>query len=300
MAITLCTRVCIFAKFSFSEAKSDSAPVAVVNRPARPLTPDIVREDFRLGVQVSQRVGKERSLLRHLPVLLSVLFPFQAHAGHAVLELTQLHGKAFAALPCLLLFSLKPGKGTLFLLKRLLRGVQFIQGGHLGLSRSGTLVGFLQRLDIALDLSDDFLLLPDPVGQALAGGGGTFLLQGDTSVLLTEVPHALLRLAVFLFKPFKDRTLFFQNLAAGCHIGGKFRLCRTRLHVLKLRFHPLQVGIHPVDDLPLLQDTGIDGSGGLLRLLGKDINRQTGLVKPPSQVVLHQKFDFYGLHRLQF
>ena len=41
MAITLWTRVCIFARFSFSEAKSDSAPVAVVNRPARPLTPDM-------------------------------------------------------------------------------------------------------------------------------------------------------------------------------------------------------------------------------------------------------------------
>ena len=41
MAITLWTRVCILARFSFSEAKSDSAPVAVVNSPARPLTPDM-------------------------------------------------------------------------------------------------------------------------------------------------------------------------------------------------------------------------------------------------------------------
>ena len=105
---------------------------------------------------------------------------------------------------------------------------------------------------------------------------------------------------MFLFKPFKGRTLFFQDLAAGCHVGGKFRLCRAGLHVLELRFHPVQVGIHPVDDLPLFQDTGIDGSGSLLRLLGKDINRQAGLVKAPGQVVLHQKFDFYGLHRLQF
>ena len=136
----------------------------------------IVREDFRLGVQVGKRVGKERGLLRHLPVLLSVLFTFQAQAGHAVLELAQLHGKAFAALPCLLLFSLEPGKGALFLLERLLRGVQLIQGGHLGLSRSGTPVGFLQRLDVALDLPDDFLLLPDPVGQALATGRGAFFL----------------------------------------------------------------------------------------------------------------------------
>ena len=105
---------------------------------------------------------------------------------------------------------------------------------------------------------------------------------------------------MLLFKPFKGGTLFIQDLATGRHVGGKFRLCRAGLHVLKLRFHPLQVGIHPVDDLPLFQDTGIDGSGGLLRLLGKDINRQAGLVKTLAQVVLHQKFDFYGLHRLQF
>ena len=136
----------------------------------------IVREDFRLGVQVGERVGKERGLLRHLPVLLSVLFPFQAHAGHAVLELTQLHGKTFAACTRLLLFCLEPGKGALFLLKRLLRGVQFIQGGHLRLSRSGTLVGFLQRLDVAFNLPDDFLLFPDLVGQALATGRGAFFL----------------------------------------------------------------------------------------------------------------------------
>ena len=211
-----------------------------------------MREVLRLGVQIGKRVGKKSGLLCHLPVLLGVLFPFQPQAGHVVLELTQLHGKAFAACTRLLLFSLEPGKGALFLFKRFLRGVQFIQGGYLRLAGCGPLVGFLQRLDVAFNLPDDFLLLPDLVGQALATGDGTFFLQGDTLVLLTEGPDALLRLAVLLFKPFKGGTLLIQDLAAGRHVGGKFRLCRAGLHVLELRFHPVQVGIHPVDDLALL------------------------------------------------
>ena len=135
-----------------------------------------MREDLRLGVQIGKRVGKKSGLLCHLPVLLGILFPFQPQAGHVVLELTQLHGKAFAACTRLLLFSLEPGKGALFLFKRFLRGVQFIQGGYLRLAGCGPLVGFLQRLDVAFNLPDDFLLLPDLVGQALATGDGTFVL----------------------------------------------------------------------------------------------------------------------------
>ena len=47
--------------------------------------------------------------------------------------------------------------------------------------------------------------------QRVPPGGGPFFLQGDTLVLLTEVPDALLRLAVFLFKPFKGGTLLIQD-----------------------------------------------------------------------------------------
>ena len=145
MAITLCTRVWIFAQVlvfrsekrqrtggrgeqtgKAAHAGHESLEVRV-----------IVREDFRLGVQVGKRVGKVGGFRCHLPVLLGVLFPFQAHAGHVVLELTQLHGKAFAACTRLLLFSLEPGKGALFLFKRFLRGVQFIQGGYLRLAGCG-------------------------------------------------------------------------------------------------------------------------------------------------------------------
>ena len=38
-AMTLCTRVCIFIRSSFSEAKIPMTPVAVVNRPDKPFTP---------------------------------------------------------------------------------------------------------------------------------------------------------------------------------------------------------------------------------------------------------------------
>lgn len=40
-AMTDCTRACILARFSFSEANSDTAPVAAVNMPDRPLMPDM-------------------------------------------------------------------------------------------------------------------------------------------------------------------------------------------------------------------------------------------------------------------
>ena len=259
-----------------------------------------MREDLRLGVQVGKRVGKKSGLLCHLPVLLGVLFPFQAQAGHVVLKLAQLQGKAFAALTHLLLFRLEALQRSLLLLKRTLRGVQLIQGSRFRHTGSGFLVGFLQGLDIALDLPDDFLLLPDPVGQALAGGSGAFLLQADAAVLLPEVTHAFLRLAVLLFKSFKGSALLLQHLAAGRHVGGKLRLGRARLHILKLSLHPVQVRAHPVDDLSLLLDTRVDGIGCLPGLSDKDIHGKAGLVKAAGQVVLHQKFNFYGLHRLQF
>ena len=105
---------------------------------------------------------------------------------------------------------------------------------------------------------------------------------------------------MFPLKPFKGRAFLVQHLAAGRHVGGKLRLCRPRLHVLKLRFHTVQVGAHPLDDLPLLLDTRVDGLGRLTGLRGKDVNGKAGLVKAAAQVVLHQEFDFYGLHRLQF
>ena len=41
MAMTLCTRACTFIRFSFSEAKRDITPVAVVNAPDRPFTPEM-------------------------------------------------------------------------------------------------------------------------------------------------------------------------------------------------------------------------------------------------------------------
>ncbi|WP_288897724.1 hypothetical protein [uncultured Bacteroides sp.] len=39
IAMTLCTRVCIFIRSSFSEAKVPIMPVATVSSPERPLTP---------------------------------------------------------------------------------------------------------------------------------------------------------------------------------------------------------------------------------------------------------------------
>ena len=82
MAMTLCTRACTFIRFSFSPANSDITPVAVVNAPDRPFTPDIKPCRFASSLarilvcrftsaSVSERCDASAAILRYSSVFCS-------------------------------------------------------------------------------------------------------------------------------------------------------------------------------------------------------------------------------------
>ena len=110
--------------------------------------------------------------------------------------------------------------------------------------------------------------------------------------------HTLLGLLVFLLQLLQRARLLCEDFLAGTYLRQQFLLTGTGLHRLQFPLHPVQVGVHAVDDLPLLLDLGVDDEGGTAGGTQQLLDTHLAFVETGGQVVAYQEFYLYWFHLL--